>query len=218
MKPTRNATLLSLTMIGLALTVCGLSTSAEPTYGGLDVLPEPDVLLTDRLRDIDVYGGSRLRLTDWEDILEVRVYVTEVSLIFVVRTSGELPMASNLLRSGLLLVFVDMDGAPGYLPFSPYLFDLDAVDRAGYEFGIGQNGPVGLRRVSTMGGATSPYTSIEHWRDGSTDYFEVGWDRLGGRPDHAISFFVFTARVSRNGLVVYMDRAPNNRPESIPLP
>jgi hypothetical protein len=201
-------------MLLLGLAVPGV---AEPTYGDVASLPEPDLVLTDRLRDVDVYGGARLPHTDWEDLLEIQVFLTDRSLIFLVRTSGELPAASNLLHSGLLLVFVDVDGAPGQVPFSPYLFDLDAVRKAGYEFAIGQNGPIGLRRVSTLGGATAPYSPIEHWRDDAIDYFEVAWEQLGGRPDHPISFFVFTARVRRGGFEVILDRAPNNRPETIVL-
>ncbi|UCF10894.1 MAG: hypothetical protein JSW65_04235, partial [Candidatus Bipolaricaulota bacterium] len=115
-------------------------------------------------------------------------------------------------------VFVDVDGKPGRVPFSPYLFTLTAVQRAGYEFAIGQRGPIGLRRVTTMRGVTAARTEIEHWRDDTIDYFEVSWDALGGRPEGAISFFVFTAAVRRDGLEVVMDRAPNNRPEEISAP
>jgi hypothetical protein len=215
----RRGHLMALLLVAVVGITASMPAVGEPTFGSADALPEPDLHLTDRLRDVDVYGISRLRQTQWEDILEVSVYLTDLSLIFVVRTSGELPQASNLLRSGLLLIFLDMDGEPGHVPFSPYLFDITAVRRAGYEFAIGQRGPVGLRRVSTMSTATTTaWVEIEHWRDEDVDYFEVAWEDLGGRPNREIAFFVFTARVSRGGLEVVMDRAPNNRPGHIPAP
>lgn len=219
MERTRTNLLILLLLVTTAGIALAFPAWGEPTYGSVEALPEPDLQFTDRVRDVDVYGISRLRHTQWEDILEVRVYLTEASLIFVVRTSGEVPPASNLLHSGLLLIFLDVDGEPGHVPFSPYLFDLTAVRRAGYEFAIGQRGPIGLRRVSTMRSAASTaWVEIEFWRDDDIDYFEVAWENLGGRPAHEMAFFVFTARVSRGGLEVVMDRAPNNRPERIPAP
>ena len=148
------------------------------TYNSVEDLPEPDVLLTDRAGDAESYGGGSG--SGWSDLREVRAYLTEDGVAFAVFCNGSIP------SDGVLLVLLDIDGTGGSVGRG--LLNREKTNMAGYDFGLGYLGAVGLHEVSSS--YTWPVNrGIDHWKKGKVAYFEVSWEMLGGRPE-GIAFLV----------------------------
>jgi len=186
--------------LAVLLIVAGLSVGSQAaTYNSVEDLPEPDVLLTDRIGDAESYGGGSG--AGWADLREVRGYLTEHGVAFAVFCNGSIP------ANEVLLVLLDIDGPGGSVGRG--LLNREKTNMAGYDFGLGYLGDVGLHEVS------SSYDwpvdrRIDHWKKGKVAYFEVTWELLGGRPE-AIAFLV----VAEGSGV--QDVAPNHGAETLAI-
>jgi len=172
------------------------ASAAAVTYESVDQLPEPDLVLTDRMGDL-VYGSAG----SWEDIREVWVFVEEAFLAFAITCRGSAP------RGGMLFVLLDMDGNAGPISTRGGV-NRDDVRRAGYEFELGLvHDDEGLYRVRD--GTPRSVATVGHWSERGTAYYEVAWEDLGGRPEGTIDFMVLTFGTGH-------DVAPNHGSAEIP--
>jgi len=187
------------------------------TYESVDELPEPIAVIEDGAYDLDRIGGGPTARGGWQDLLEVQVFATEETLIFVVFGNGAmLPPPAGKSTHPMLFVLLDVDGLGGYLRLRDAA-DWDTADRRGYDYLIGYyGGDNGLRRLTgSRFGSSLP---IDFWYSEDAAYFEVTWDLIGGRPDHPISFLVYTEDLaSAIGGVLTRDMAPEGTPGSIGL-
>ena len=166
----------------LVLATLSVGGMGATTYDGLDELPEPDLVVSDRTGDaVYLCGASAPR--GWYDLKEIEVFITDDGIAFAVFCHGSVP------SDKVLFIFLDVDGHVGSVGRAGVT--LERVISAGYEYAIGiHGGQVGVFDMSyTFPQRCDP--NLEWWKERQAAYFEVTWDQIGGRPE-AASLLAFT--------------------------
>lgn len=184
----------------LVLATLTVGAMGAATYNGLDELPEPDLVVSDRTGDA-VYSCAASAPIGWYDLKEIEVFITDDGIAFAVFCHGSVP------SDKVLFIFLDVDGQVGSVGRAGVT--LERAITAGYEYAIGiHGGQVGVFDMSyTFPQRCDP--DLEWWKERQAAYFEVTWDQIGGRPE-AVSLLAFTTdsyewRQAANAQVVIWD-------------
>jgi len=199
---TRNLTrLVPLVLFSLTLSISGI---AAATYDSVDELPEPDLVVLDRIRDA-LYTTCGDAPMGWYDLEQIECFLTGDGIAFAVFCKGTVP------PNHMLLILLDVDGQVGSVGRRGVT--LERVVSAGYEYAIGiYHGQVAVFDVS-LSFPTGYDSDLESWKDGHVAYFEVTWDQVGGRPE-AVSVLAFA--VDENSGAA--DHAPNQGKATLEIP
>jgi hypothetical protein len=202
-------------MLAALLLVATLGSAA--TYESLAELPaEPAMLIEDHKYDLTEFDGGSTAVTGWQDLLEVKVYLTDETLIFVITGNGPmLPPPGGRAVHPQLFVLLDVDGDGGPMGLDD-MQDWSAARIRGYDVLIGYyGGNVGLRRVTgSQFGSSLP---VMQWREENSLYLEVAWSLLGGYPEMPLGFMVFAEDDPKHpAREITRDQAPNGYPGQIP--
>ena len=211
----RSAVWSALTVLLSAVLLMG-TVGLAATYESLAELPEPNMVIKDHKFDLTEFDGGSTAVTGWQDLLEVQVFVTEETLIFVITGNGPmLPPPGGRAEHPMLFVLLDIDGDGGRMSLDDML-DWSMGRVRGYDVLIGYyGGNVGLRRITgSVFGSSLP---VQHWREENSLYLEVRWSLLGGFPESPIPFLVFAEDDPKHPLrEITRDMAPDGYPGQVP--
>ena len=187
---------------------------AAATYESLDELPEPDMVFEDNKFDLTKTSGRGTAEIGWQDILEVQIYTTEESLIFVIVGNGPMPPPPRGLGlHPMLFVLLDVEQRGSHVQIED-VQNWTLMTAKGYDFLIGYYGSgVGIRSV--RGSKLGSPVPIDHWRSENTVYFEIPWTRIG-IPETVLGFLVYSENLPHNlALEITRDLAPDGYPALI---
>jgi len=190
--------LIGCSLVAMLVVAVGAFGENGPTYGSIAELPEPDLVIEDRLGDVESQNAG-------VDIARVEVFTTAESLAFAITVSGSLP--SSLRSWGVFCVFLALDSKPVLISSHWRLCDLI---RAGFEHGVGfVYGEVGFLHVRHQAHGCSAMKAgqIEYWIEDNVAYFETTWENLGGKPETSVPIFVY---VGEDPYRHTIDKAPNS--------